>query len=299
MRPPTEPFIGTEALARGQFTKRTLRSRNQLIYRNVYLPHGQELTARRRAVAAWLWSGRSATVTGLSAAALHGSLWIGGDHPAELTRTEGSANAITVHRETLSAGEVTTVDDLPVSTPARTVFDLGRRKGLEEAVIRVDALANACPVTPGLVHTMIESHRGARGLVQLRKVLEVMDGGAESPQETRTRMLLLHAGFRRPQTQIAVLDGTGHAFARVDMGWEEYRVGVEYDGEQHWTDPARFAHDIDRHATLTALGWQIVRVSADLLRYRRGVIIGRTLAALEAAGCPWLPECAIDSRHVA
>jgi hypothetical protein len=92
---------------------------------------------------------------------------------------------------------VTTVDRVPVSTPARTVFDLGRRKGLEEEVIRVDALANARPVTPG----------------------------AESPRETRTRMLLLHAGFRSPQTQIVALDGTGHAFARVAMGWEEHRVG--------------------------------------------------------------------------
>jgi hypothetical protein len=293
------PFIGTEALARGEFTKRTLHTRNQLIYRNVYLPNGEQVTASRRAVAAWLWSGRRATVAGLSAAALHGSLWVGDDEPAELTRAEGSANGIIVHREKLLDGEVTTAGGIPVTTPARTAFDLGRRKGFERAMIRVDALAGAAGVAPSHVHPLIESHRGARGLVQLRQVLDVMDGGSESPQETRTRLLLLDAGLRRPQTQIAVLDEFEYPFARIDMGWAEYRVGVEYDGEQHWTDPARFARDIDRHAKLSALGWRIIRVSAELLRFRPGVIVQRTSAALDAAGCPWLAECAIDPRRVA
>jgi very-short-patch-repair endonuclease len=299
MLPDVEPFVGTEALAGGRFTKRTLHSRNQKIYRNVYLPNGVDLTAETRAAAAWLRSGRRATLAGLSAATLHGSLWIDGREPAELTRTEGSANGIVVHRETLLDHEVTTVDAMSVTTPARTIFDLGRRKGLEKAVIRADALANARGLTADAVQPLVESHRGARGLAQLRTVLDVMDGGAESPQETRTRLLLLDANFRRPQTQIEVLDRTGYPFARIDMGWEEHLVGVEYDGEQHWTDPRRFAHDIDRHATLTALGWRIIRVSAEMLRYRRGVILQRTYAALAEAGCPWLAECALVPRHIA
>jgi len=299
VHPITGPFVGTEALARGQFTRRTLHSRNQTIHRNVFLPAGQELTARDRAVAAWLWSSRRATVAGLSASVLHGAQWVSPDEPAELTRTEASTNGIVVHRETLLDDEVTTVDGIPVTTPARTVFDLGRRKGFERAVIRVDALANACGVDARLVYPLVEAHRGARGLVQLREVLDVMNGGAESPQETRTRLLLIGANFRAPHTQIDVLDDVGHPFARVDMGWEEFRVGVEYDGAQHWTDPARFAHDIERHAILTALGWRIVRVSADLLRHRRTVVLQRVFAALDAAGCPWLHECAVMPRLVA
>ena len=299
MRTTIEPFLGTESIARGEFTKRTLHSRNELIHRNVYLPKGVELTPERRAVAAWLWSGRRATVAGLSAAALHGSLWIGDAEPAELTRTEGSANGIVVHREVLRDDEVVTIDGMSVTNPARTVCDLGRRKGLERAVIRVDALANSCGVIAGMVDPLGESHRGARGVVQLRRVLELMDSGAESPQETRTRLALIHTGFRKPQTQIPVCDASGYAFARIDMGWEEHRVGVEYDGEHHWTDPVRFAHDIDRHAQLTALDWTIIRVSANLLRYRRAVILQRVFAALDAAGCPWLAECVIRPRLVA
>jgi hypothetical protein len=34
------PFIGTEALADGYVTRRTLRSQHQSVYRNVYVPKG-------------------------------------------------------------------------------------------------------------------------------------------------------------------------------------------------------------------------------------------------------------------
>jgi hypothetical protein len=300
-----EPFLGSEALAAGRFTKRTLHSRNQLVYRNVYLPKGVELTPERRAVAAWLWSGRTATIAGLSAAALHGSQWID-DQPAELTRAEGSTNGIVVHRESLRDEEVCELRRMPTTTIERTAFDLGRRtfglgtrKGREEALIRVDALANATGLAPAGVQPLVDSHRGARGLVQLREVIELMDGGAESPQETRTRLLLIDAGLRRPQTQIDVLDSSGYPFARIDMGWDEYRVGVEYDGEQHWQDPARRDHDIIRHAELVDLGWVIIRVSANLLRHHRAEIVRRTCAALHAKGCTWLAECGLDPRQIA
>jgi very-short-patch-repair endonuclease len=70
------------------------------------------------------------------------------------------------------------------------------------------------------------------------------------------------------------------------MGWDDWRVGVEYDGSQHWTDPDIRANDIDWQAEAEDLGWRIVRVSADMLRYRRATIIGRTRTALRAAGAP-------------
>jgi hypothetical protein len=57
------PFIGTEAVAAGQVSRRALRSRHRAIYRNVYLANDLVLTPTSRAVAAWLWSDRQATVS--------------------------------------------------------------------------------------------------------------------------------------------------------------------------------------------------------------------------------------------
>jgi very-short-patch-repair endonuclease len=117
----------------------------------------------------------------------------------------------------------------------------------------------------------------------LRKAVALADAGAESPQETRTR-LVLTAAWLRPRTQIDVYDRFGDHVGRIDMGWNQWKVGVEYDGEQHWTDPARRTRDIDRLAELEALGWRIIRVSAEMLRCRPHTIVERTRAALHAAG---------------
>ena len=132
--------------------------------------------------------------------------------------------------------------------------------------------------------------------MQLRRVLEVTDGGAESPQETRTRLVLLDGGLRRPQTQIIVRDEGGYPFARIDMGYEEFKVGIEYDGEQHWTDPQQRNHDIERQVKLTEQGWIIIRVSADMLRDRPWLIVRRAKEALRARGCSWVDECGLELR---
>lgn len=278
----TWPFLGTEALAAGNVTRRTLASRHNAIHRNVYMPKGQELTATTRAKAAWLWSGRQATLAGLSAAALYGSKWIDPQLPAELYRRNGKrVDGILIHRDELYDDELALVRGISATTPARTAFDLGRRKGRERAVIRLDALGQATGLRAADVAPLVERHRGVRGLVQLREVLDLMDGGAESPQETRTRLVLVDAGLPRPKTQICVGDW------RIDMGYEDFKVGVEYDGEQHWTDPKRRAYDIDRHAELLARGWVIIRVSADMVRLRPHVIVARVCAALRAAGAQW------------
>jgi very-short-patch-repair endonuclease len=108
-----------------------------------------------------------------------------------------------------------------------------------------------------------------------------MDNGAESPQETRTRSLLIDSWLPRPQTQI----GVGRW--RIDMGWDEFKVGVEYDGPQHWTNPRRRTRDIEKYADLDNRGWRMVRVNDELLRYRPDVIVSRVCTALRSAGAEW------------
>jgi hypothetical protein len=285
----TSPFIGTEALARGTVTRRTLLSRCEQVYRNVYVTKGEVLTPATRAVAAWLWSGRQATVAGVSAAALYGTEWIDPRMPAELYRRNGKpVDGIVIHRDELFDDETRLIRGIPATTPARTAFDLGGRGRRTSAVVRVDALANATNLQESDVQLLIDRHRGVRGLVQLREVLDLMDGGAESPQETRTRLVLVDAGLPRPRTQIIVHGNFGERkYAKVDMGYEDFKVGVEYDGEHHWTNPQQYAYDIDRHAELLARGWLIIRVSAEMLRYRPDVIVARACAALQAAGAEW------------
>lgn len=88
---------------------------------------------------------------------------------------------ITVHADTLLEGEVVDVDGMAVTAPARTAFDIGRRTTLRlQAVQRLGALMNATDVKLGEVEAVIAQHAGARGLVRLRGILPLVDGGAET-----------------------------------------------------------------------------------------------------------------------
>ena len=93
------------------------------------------------------------------------------------------------------------------------------------------------------------------------------------------RLLLIDAGLPKPQTQIEFRD----LHIRVDLGWREWRVAVEYDGIHHWTDSSQRSWDIERIAMLEAAGWVVIRVSAEMLKCPQ-VIIDRVRAALTDRG---------------
>ena len=60
------------------------------------------LTPATGAAAAWIWSGRQATLAGSSAAALYGTQWIDPGLPAELFRRNGKpVDGIVIHRDAL------------------------------------------------------------------------------------------------------------------------------------------------------------------------------------------------------
>ena len=93
--------------------------------------------------------------------------------------------------------------------------------------------------------------------------------GAESPPETRTRLVLVRGGLPAPTTQIPIADRSGRIFARAHLGWERWKVLVEYDGEHHWSDVRQRSDerqrtgDIERMERLAELGWVVVRVNAE------------------------------------
>jgi hypothetical protein len=284
---PSQLIVATEVLASGRLTRRDLNRRYTKLYRNVYVRNGVELTALDWGHAAWLWSGRKATLVGHSAAALLGSRWIPADAPVEVAHSRRvAANGIKVHSDELRVDEVRTIDGIECTTAARTAYDFGRRLPLENAVIRIDALLNATAATSRSVEDIARSHPGSRGIRRLWTALDLVDAGAESPQETRLRLLLVQSGLPRPVTQIPVCNERGRVVRRIDMGWPEWMVGAEYDGEQHFTNPDDYSNDIDRLEFLAAKGWAIVRVSANQLRYQRAAVVQRVRLALRQRGFP-------------
>jgi hypothetical protein len=281
------PFRGWDAVETGALSIRQLRRFYVPVYPGVHVPRGVELTAVERTRAAWLWSRRSGVAAGLSASALLGTKWIESGLPAELIHpNRRPPPMLTVHSDDLACGETRLVNGITVTTAARTAFDIGRRLGLDDGVVRIDALMNATDVKVNDIEATAERHPGVRGLVQLRQTLDLVDGGAESPYESLTRLLLIQAGFPRPQTQIRVLDEYGVVVARIDMGWEEWLVGVDFEGAHHWTDPKQRSRDVLRYAELPELGWIDVRLTSGMLHNNPQAFLDRVGAALISRGCP-------------
>ena len=151
-----------------------------------------------------------------------------------------------------------------VTSPARTALDLARRYPTHVAVAAIDALAQAVEVKLADIELLVDRYQGRRGMKAARAAIELVDGGAQSPKETWLRLLLMSAGFPRPQTQIAVRNEWGWAEAYLDMGWEDIKVAVEYDGDQHRSSRYQYVKDIRRLEMLEQrYGWIVVRVIAE------------------------------------
>ncbi|APT11953.1 MULTISPECIES: hypothetical protein [Mycobacterium avium complex (MAC)] len=258
-----DAFVGSDAVRRGTLSRHQLRAQFRAIYPDIYLPAHAARSLRTRSVAAWLWSGRRGVLAGLAAAALHGSSWIDDDEPIELIwRNPHPPAGVITRNQRLEPDEITRVAGLPVTTPARTAFDLARQRPRGEAVARLDALMRATPFSTEEVLMLAERRPRARGLRKLRAALPLVDPGAASPKETWLRLLLIDAGIPVPATQIPVQQNW-RLIAVLDMGWEDYLVAAEYDGDHHRTNRRQYARDQARLRTLQELGWIVVRVIAE------------------------------------
>ncbi len=259
-----DAFIGSESVASGRLTPYALRSQFVAIYPDVYLPRDAELTAVMRANAAWLWTRREGVVAGQSAAALHGAKWVDARRPAEvLWPNRRPPTGIHAWSDRIADDEVEVINGLRVTTPARAALDIACRYPLGKAVAAIDALARATHLKMADVELLAHRYKGRRGIRKARTVIDLVDPGAESPQETWLRLLAIRNGFPRPTTQIPVYDEFGVLVAVLDMGWEDIKVAADYEGDQHRTDRRRFNHDIRRAETVSELGWIDVRVTSE------------------------------------
>lgn len=277
------PFVGGDAVASGRLTRAELRHRYKPIFRGIYVPKQMQPTLRTRIQGAML-AAPTAVISGVAASAMHGALWVDDDVPIELIGRCRHQRGLLLRYDTLAAGEVTDVDGVRVTTPARTAFDLGRRLKTGAAVARMDALMRARPYSTADVELLAKVHRGVPGLPQLRTALPLVDGGAESPRETWLRLLLVEAGLPKPVTQYVVRAENGKYIRRLDMAWEEFKVAVEYDGQQHLTDRYQYAKDVWVNRELQRLNWHVVHV---IKEDRGDDIVAHAQATLLARG--WCP----------
>ena len=263
-------FYARDAVNQGLLTKNELRSSawRQLLH-NVYADSRVEISHRTRcrAAARWLFP-PGCLLAGRSAAALYGGVSPAADTPVEvLVRPEsrfGPMRGMRIHVTPWDEKEAHRVDGVPITNVERTCWDVACWSETVDAVVILDSLVAAGAVSVARLRDYALAHAGDRGWRRLTRAADLVDGGAESPQESRLRVRLVLAGLPVPVTQY-VIAHAGQFIARVDLAWPDRKVAVEYDGLWH-DDPAQFHRDRQRLNQLVRNGWIVIHVTAKRLR---------------------------------
>jgi very-short-patch-repair endonuclease len=213
-----------------------------------------------------------AVFSGCTAGWLHG-LDLPPVDPVELTvaNTHISNRAgVQIRRTTLAPSEIVRLKGLSVTSAFRTAVDLGSRRILLDAVIALDmALHKPIVDFPGL-RTYCEQNPGAKGIARLRRAIELAEPAAESPMETRLRMLLVMARLPRPSAQVPLHDQQGRFMGRPDLYYPEHKLGLEYDGATH---RETLVEDNRRQNRLLNAGIRLLRfTAADIYQSPESVI---------------------------
>ena len=201
-----------------------------------------------------------------SAARLHCcQLWHADEYVHVTCRTRTSplrlGPSTVIHHLPVLPGEVRDFGATEGTTLERTAVDCCRILDLEGSLVVMDQVLRL-----GADRTVLEDYErnmtGHRGVVNLRRALELGDPLSESMGETRTRFLLWSENISMPVSQFPVM--TDRGLRRLDFAWPDLKVALEFDGRVKYfgnvpTDEAILDERI-RGRRLMEQGWIFVRL---------------------------------------
>ena len=241
------------------------------LWRGVYVVAGHRVTIKSRLMAATLL--RSRPSVSHRAAAF---LWDLTDKvpPIEVTtRTSLELEGVISHKKPLAKGDVTDLEGIRVTSPHRTLIDLGDVVGddvVEDALDRAleMRITSAAWLEKELDRT---GTRGKRGAATLRSLLAAGDDTPPSWLERRFIRLLEAApvpGYSREHPVGPY---------RMDFAWCEVLLAIEVHGSRWHKKRLRWASDLERHNYLTARGWTILHFTWDQIKKEPQVVISEVV----------------------
>jgi hypothetical protein len=145
-------------------------------------------------------------------------------------RVEGGVK----HHKGWWGDDVVMLDELPVTSLARTAMDVARELGFEDGVVAADA-ALRLGATQSELGAVLQRMQSWPYVTRARSAADVADGGAETIGETLTRLLVLELGVGRPETQFEVWSEGRHAFVDLKLRrhFIEFDGKIKYFGREH------------------------------------------------------------------
>ncbi|NNG35155.1 type IV toxin-antitoxin system AbiEi family antitoxin domain-containing protein [Nakamurella aerolata] len=177
-----------------------------------------------------------------------------------------------IHCANLLYDEVTILDTavgtVAITSPERTILDVGRTESKLTAVTIGDAALHARLCSPDEVAEQLRRQSRQAGIPAARRALALLDGRAESPGETWVRVLFTEAGLPPSQSQVEVFDEAGRFVGRADGAITDAGLIWEYDGGGKYRELLRPGEDVtravldekNRQDQMTELGWLVMRI---------------------------------------
>lgn len=209
-------------------------------------------------------------------------------------RAAPRGRGVTGHRS--SFGVATTRHGLACSDAVTVFCELAILLSVEDLVAVGDALVLEPRVldprelrpwcSRAELHAAAEAFRG-RGCRRARSAAAMVRAGSESRPESLLRLLLASAGFPEPRLNLDIRDPGGRLLGRADLCYPEWRLIVEYDGDQHRSSTRQYERDMTRVEDLVRAGYAVIRVRQHGLFAQPDRTVRRVREALHVAG--WRP----------
>lgn len=242
--------------------RRLERSQLHEVFRGVFVFGPRRIGRNGRWMAAVLASGDGAVLSHRSAARFWRLLPLAVEsvdvtRPGRRVRRHG----IIGHRSDLQGDEWLVEDEIPVTSPFRTIFDLAAvvdKRTLERASHEAEVRELRDRVS---LPMLLERYPGRRGARNVRAML----GSGEPVGITRNDFeeaflaLVDACGLPRPRMN-ADLAVRGR-FIEIDALWEHERLAAELDSRGVHGTKKRFESDRLRDRILVAEGWRTMRVT--------------------------------------
>jgi hypothetical protein len=182
------------------------------------------------------------------------------------------ARGLVVHRR--AGAPLAIVAGRPATAPAWTAIEVARGLRRGRALATLDAALRSGACDRDELRRVLQRHSGRRGVVATRELLELASPLAESPMESEARLVMIEGGLPPPALQYEVVDLQGRLW-RLDFAWPGCQVAAEYDGVDWHSGPEAFVRDRRRSAALQELGWAVVPIVAEDVRYRPRELVHR------------------------
>ncbi len=191
-----------------------------------------------------------------------------------------SVDGLVVHRR--DGAPLSVVDGRPATAAAWTAIEVARSLRRPRALATLDAALRSGTCDRAELWRAAVRQAGRRGIVAVRDLIPLSDPLAESPMESEARLAMIDGGLPTPKLQHEIFDGNGE-LRRVDFAWPEQRVAVEYDGIDWHSGPDAMRRDRKRTAALLDVGWVVIAIVFEDVRYRSWDFVARIELQLRRA----------------